>query len=148
MLKVSRAREGRVRARRCAVQALYQWQMQEDSAQKIVDEFEECRELIKVDLIYFSKLVCEVAENFEELKQSLLECLDMDWERLDFVERSVLLLSAYEMRFCQDIPYQVVINEGVELCKMFGTVEGFRFVNGSLDKLAKNLRPAESKVSA
>lgn len=148
MLKVSRVREGRVRARRCAVQALYQWQMQEESAQKIVDEFEECRELIKVDLIYFSKLVCEVAENFEELKQSLLECLDMDWERLDFVERSVLLLSAYEMRFCQDIPYQVVINEGVELCKMFGTVEGFRFVNGSLDKLAKNLRPAESKVSA
>jgi N utilization substance protein B len=115
---------------------------------KIVDEFEECRELIKVDLIYFSKLVCEVAENFEELKQSLLVCLDMDWERLDFVERSVLLLSAYEMRFCQDIPYQVVINEGVELCKMFGTVEGFRFVNGALDKLAKNLRPAESKVSA
>jgi len=67
MLKVSRVREGRVRARRCAVQALYQWQMQEESAQKIVDEFEECRELIKVDLIYFSKLVCEVAENFEEL---------------------------------------------------------------------------------
>ena len=148
MLKVSRVREGRVRARRCAVQALYQWQMQEESAQKIVDEFEECRELIKVDLIYFSKLVCEVAENFEELKQSLLVCLDMDWERLDFVERSVLLLSAYEMRFCQDIPYQVVINEGVELCKMFGTVEGFRFVNGSPDKLAKNMRPAESKVSA
>ena len=148
MLKVSRVREGRVRARRCAVQALYQWQMQEESAQKIVNEFEECRELIKVDLIYFSKLVCEVTANFKELKQSLLICLDMDWERLDLVERSVLLLGAYEMKFCQDIPYQVVINEGVELCKMFGTVEGFRFVNGSLDKLAKNLRSAESKVSA
>ena len=141
-------REGRVRARRCAVQALYQWQMHEESAQKIVDEFEECRELIKVDLTYFSELVCEVSANFEELKQSLLVCLDMEWERLDLVERSVLLLSAYEMKFCHDIPYQVVINEGVELCKMFGSIEGFRFVNGSLDKLAKNLRPAESKVSA
>lgn len=148
MLKVSRVREGRVRARRCAVQALYQWQIQEECAQKIVDEFEECRELIKVDLIYFSELVCEVAEKFEELKQSLLVCLDMDWERLDLVERSVLLLSAYEMKFCHDVPYQVVINEGVELCKMFGTAEGFRFVNGSLDKLARNLRPVESKVSA
>ena len=148
MLKVSPVREGRVRARRCAVQALYQWQIQEECAQKIVDEFEECRELIKVDLIYFSELVCEVAEKFEELKQSLLVCLDMDWERLDLVERSVLLLSAYEMKFCHDIPYQVVINEGVELCKMFGTAEGFRFVNGSLDKLARNLRPVESKVSA
>ena len=148
MLKVSRVREGRVRARRCAVQALYQWQIQEECAQKIVDEFEECRELIKVDLIYFSELVCEVAEKFEELKQSLLVCLDMDWERLDLVERSVLLLSAYEMKFCHDIPYQVVINEGVERCKMFGTAEGFRFVNGSLDKLARNLRPVESKVSA
>lgn len=130
------------------MQALYQWQIQEECAQKIVDEFEECRELIKVDLIYFSELVCEVAEKFEELKQSLLVCLDMDWERLDLVERSVLLLSAYEMKFCHDIPYQVVINEGVELCKMFGTAEGFRFVNGSLDKLARNLRPVESKVSA
>lgn len=130
------------------MQALYQWQIQEECAQKIVDEFEECRELIKVDLIYFSELVCEVAEKFEELKQSLLVCLDMDWERLDLVERSVLLLSAYEMKFCHDVPYQVVINEGVELCKMFGTAEGFRFVNGSLDKLARNLRPVESKVSA
>lgn len=137
-----------MRARRCAVQALYQWQVQEESAQKIVDEFEECRELIKVDLIYFTQLVCEVAARFEELQKHLLLCLDMDWERLDLVERSVLLLSAYEMKFCEDVPYQVVINEGVELCKMFGTVEGFRFVNGALDKLARNLRPVECKVSA
>jgi N utilization substance protein B len=148
MSKASRVREGRVRARRCAVQALYQWQIQGGSAEKIVAEFEECRELIKVDLLYFSQLVCEVASNFSELKEDLSSCLDMDWERLDLVETSVLLLSAYEMRFCQDVPYQVVINEGIELCKMFGTVEGFRFINGSLDKLARSLRPVECKVSA
>jgi transcription antitermination protein NusB len=78
-----------------------------------------------------------------ELKHDLQDCLDIEWERLDLVEKSVLLVSAYEMKACIDIPYQVVINEGVELCKMFGTSEGFRFVNAALDKLARRQRALE-----
>ena len=139
----SAARQGRVRARRCAVQALYQWQVSERKPLDIIDEFLEIRELARVDKQYFSTLVSEVAAGAIELKSDLHDCLDIEWDRLDLVERSVLLVSAYEMKTCIDMPYQVVINEGVELCKMFGTAEGFRFVNAALDKLARSQRAVE-----
>lgn len=139
----SAARQGRVRARRCAVQALYQWQVSERKSVDIIDEFIEIRELARVDKQYFAKLVSEVVAGVLELKNDLRDCLDIEWDRLDLVERSVLLVSAYEMKACIDIPYQVVINEGVELCKMFGTAEGFRFVNAALDKLARSQRAVE-----
>lgn len=139
----SAARQGRVRARRCAVQALYQWQVSERKSIDIIDEFIEIRELARVDKLYFATLVSEVVSGVLELKHDLQDCLDIEWERLDLVEKSVLLVSAYEMKACIDIPYQVVINEGVELCKMFGTSEGFRFVNAALDKLARRQRALE-----
>ena len=109
----------------------------------IIDEFLEIRELARVDKQYFATLVSEVAVGAIELKSDLHDCLDIEWDRLDLVERSVLLVSAYEMKTCIDMPYQVVINEGVELCKMFGTAEGFRFVNAALDKLARSQRALE-----
>ena len=135
--------QGRIRARRCAVQALYQWQVGGQEAADIVREFETERELDSVDTAYFATLVHEVARQFELLKSDLEACLDREWGKLDPVERSVLLVGAYEMRNCLEIPFRVVINEGVELCKMFGTVEGHRYVNGVLDKLAKDRRTPE-----
>jgi N utilization substance protein B len=138
---------GRIRARRCAVQALYQWQMAGLEPRDIVKEFVADRELISVDLDYFNTLVREVPRHFEVLKVDLEGCLDRDWARLDLVERSVLLIGAYEMRHCLQMPYRVVINEGVELCKMFGTAEGHRYINGVLDRLAQAQRGAETAAS-
>jgi N utilization substance protein B len=87
--------------------------------------------------------VSEVPRHFDILKTDLAPFLDREWLALDPVERSVLLIGAYEMRYCLEIPYRVVINEGVELCKMFGTVEGHRYVNGVLDRLAHTTRGPE-----
>lgn len=109
----------------------------------IVAEFLADREIDSVDLDYFEELVREVTGSFETLRSDLEVCIDREWHRLDAVERAVLLIGAYEMRHCQEIPYRVVINEGVELCKMFGTVEGHRYVNGVLDRLARELRGPE-----
>ncbi len=134
---------GRVRARRCAVQALYQWQMAGQEPRDIVQEFVAERELVSVDMEYFTTLVREVPQHFDTLQADLTPLLDREWRQLDPVERSVLLIGAYEMRYCLEIPYRVVINEGVELCKMFGTVEGHRYVNGVLDRLAHTTRGAE-----
>jgi transcription antitermination protein NusB len=133
----------RIRARRCAVQALYQWQIAGHDPDDIVTEFVSERELLQVDMDYFSILVSEIPTQFEILKTDLEPCLDREWEKLDPVERSVLLIGAYELRNCPEMPYRVVINEGVELCKMFGTVEGHRFINGVLDKLAHAQRMPE-----
>ena len=135
--------QGRVRARRCAVQALYQWQMAGGEPHDIVSEFVAERELVSVDMEYFSELVREVPTRFEVLTADLIPYLDREWRQLDPVERSVLLIGAYEMRYCLQIPYRVVINEGVELCKMFGTVEGHRYINGVLDRLAHTSRGTE-----
>ena len=138
---------GRVRARRCAVQALYQWQMAGQEPCDIVSEFVADRELVSVDMDYFSALVRDVPMHFETLKADLVPCLDREWRQLDPVERSVLLIGAYELRNRPEIPYRVVINEGVELCKMFGTAEGHRYVNGVLDRLAHIAREAEVAAS-
>lgn len=137
----------RVHARRCAVQALYQWQMAGHDPDDILLEFVADRELLHVDMDYFSTLVATVPAQFETLKTDLESCLDRDWQKLDPVESSVLLVGAYEMRNCHEIPYRVVINESVELCKMFGTSEGYRYVNGVLDKLAQTHRSPEVVAS-
>lgn len=125
------------------MQALYQWQVGGHDPQDIVREFVDERELDSVDKEYFGTLVREVAQQFETLKRDLEVCIDREWTKLDPVERSVLLVGAYEMRNCLEMPFRVVINEGVELCKMFGTVEGYRYVNGVLDRLAQAQRAVE-----
>jgi transcription antitermination protein NusB len=137
----------RVRARRCAVQALYQWQIAGQDPRDILTEFVAERELVKVDMDYFTVLVSEIPAQFDQLQADLQCRLDREWKKLDPVERSILLIGAYEMRNCPEIPYRVVINEGVELCKMFGTVEGHRYVNGVLDKLARDQRTPEIAAS-
>jgi N utilization substance protein B len=133
----------RIRARRCAVQALYQWQLSGQAPREILEEFVAERELIDVDIDYFSTLTRNIPEEFSVLLADLGEVLDREWARVDPVERSVLLIGAYELRFCPQLPWRVVINEGVELSKMFGSADGYRYVNGILDKLARRLRRAE-----
>jgi transcription antitermination protein NusB len=125
------------------VQALYQWQMAGQAPGDIVREFADEREVDAVDMEYFGALVREVPLQFETLKAALEPLLDRPWQQLDPVERSVLLIGAFEMRNCLDMPYRVVINESVELCKMFGTVEGHRYINGVLDRLARMQRAPE-----
>lgn len=133
----------RVRARRCAVQALYQWQVAGQEPRDILAEFVADRELISVDMDYFSDLTRNIPAQIEVLRADLEPLLDRAWAQLDVVERSVLLIGAFEMRNCLEIPFRVVINEGVELCKIFGTVDGHKYVNGVLDKLAMQRRAAE-----
>ena len=134
---------GRVKARRCAVQALYQWQVAGTTPEGIVAEFLNEREVDKVDLEYFSTLTRDVARHVDELRSLLEPMLDRPWERVGPVERSVLLIGAYELKHCLHIPYRVVVNEGVELTKMFGADEAHRYVNGVLDRLARELRAIE-----
>ena len=133
----------RVRARRCAVQALYQWQLSGHAPHEILAEFVAERELIDVDMDYFSVLTRNIPREISVLLADLATVLDREWTRIDPVERSVLLIGTYELRFCPQMPWRVVINEGVELSKMFGTAEGYRYINGILDKLARTLRQVE-----
>jgi len=135
---------GRVRARRCAVQALYQWQLAGQEPNEILREFVAERELVKVDMEYFSALTREIPRHLETLKEDLLPALDREWQKLGPVERGVLLVGAYELRFCPHVPWRVVVNEAIELCKMFGADEAHKYINGVLDRTARTVRPVET----
>jgi len=136
----------RSRARQYALQALYQWQMTGQDISVVEHQFLEDEELAKVDVGLFVALLRGVPTRLSHLDAALAALLDRPLEQVDPVERAVLRIGAYELMEHPDIPYRVVINEAVELAKLFGAEQGHRYVNGVLDKLAKRLRSGEDTV--
>ena len=137
---MSRARS---KARNCAVQALYEWQISGNNVQEIFKQFLVERNTSKFDTEYFKDLLFGVTENVVQLDGELQPHLDRPIEEVDPVERAVLRLGAFELVHKLDIPYRVVINEAVEVAKLFGADQGHKYVNGVLDKLAQSARAAE-----
>ncbi len=105
------------------------------------EDFEKC------DKAFYRSILEGVMKDKAELLAAVGRHLDRDPQRLSVVERACLLIGAWELQNCLEIPYRVVINEAVELCKLFGADRGYKLVNGVLDKLAVELRPAEHKAS-
>lgn len=134
----------RHRAREFVVQGLYQWQVggQDTSAIQLqaagVPGFE------KADLALYQGLLGDVMADAETLRNLLQPCISRPWEEVSPIERSILLLAACEFKNHPETPYRVVINEAIELTKTFGGTDGHKFVNGVLDRLAPQLRPAEA----
>ncbi len=133
----------RHKARRAAVQALYQWQLTEQAPGEIEDHFILDHDMEDVDLEYFHHLVREVPLHLHELDDHILPYLDREINEVDPVERAILRIGAYELEFQPDIPYKVILNEGVELAKTFGAEHGHKYVNAVLDKIAAALRANE-----
>ncbi len=133
----------RHRARRAAVQALYQWQLTGQAPAEIEQGFLLERDRADIDLEYFRELLRAVPARVQELDGHLAPHLDRGIEEVDPVERAILRLAAYEFEHHPEIPYKVVLNEAVELAKLFGAEQGHKYVNAVLDKLAVRLRPHE-----
>lgn len=130
----------RRKARQMATQALYQWELASSSLVAIEQEFREDNDMQKVDAGYFSELLHQVPAMKVELDECLKPLLDREMHELTPVELTILRLSAYELLERPDVPYRVIINEGVELAKTFGATDGHKYVNGILDKLAGEVR--------
>jgi len=127
-------------AREVALQALYAWQISGG------DPLEEARGLDdfdKVDRTFVEALVAGVRDRVGELQGLIVPHLDRDLARLSPVERSILYIGALELVAHPETPFKVVLNEAIELGKSFGGTEGYRFVNGVLEKIAARLRPDE-----
>ena len=132
-------------ARRLTVQALYQWLVNETQPPVLIRQFHEQPEgLGRADVEYFTELLNGVVQQAPELTVALVPYLDRPLNQLDPVEHAILLLGAYELQHKQEVPWKVAVNEAVNLTKMFGAEEGYKFVNGVLDKLARASRPAET----
>ena len=136
------ARNSRRRAREFALQGLYQWQLAKGEPATIAGELAQARGYDKLDAGYFQQLLHGVIAAAPQLEAELTPCLDRKFAQLSPVERAILLIAGYELAHRSDVPFRVVINEAVELAKTYGGTDGYKFVNGVLDKLAPRLRPA------
>ena len=138
------SRHARVRARRSAVQALYQWEMTHDAVDEVIAEFISDRsELKKADVEYFTAMLEGATGKVAEIDTGLMPFLGRPLYELDPVERAILRLGMYELLFHAEVPWRVVVNESVELAKMFGAEQSYKFINGVLDKAAHRLRSVE-----
>lgn len=131
----------RRRARECAVQALYSWYVSQNSVEEVELAFfvDQEEELKGADKPYFRKLFRETVANVEVVDSTLMPFLDRDLSELDPIEKAVLRLAVYELQFEPDVPYKVVINEAIEVAKVFGAEDSHKYVNGILDKVAPSL---------
>lgn len=136
----------RRKARHYAVQALYQWALSGNAVGDIETQFREEFDFRGTDLPYFQELLHRVPAELGDIDAAMLPFLDIAPEKLGPVERAVLRIGTYELRQRIDVPYRVVINEAVALAKKFGATDSHRFVNAVLDKVARELRAAESRA--
>lgn len=132
-------------ARRLAMQALYQWLLNDTAPSALLQQFAQQEEgLGRADPAYFGLLLRGVVDEAPALTLALVPHLDRPLAQLDPVEHAVLLLGAYELLRCPDVPWKVCVNEAVNLAKGFGAEDGYKFVNGVLDRLARDARAAEA----
>ena len=133
----------RSRARRYVIQALYEWQVSGNAPKDIEQQFLIEHHSRQFDRAYFNELLRGVTEEVDVLDNHISPLSVRPFNEVDLVEKAILRLGCYELLHRLDIPYRVVINEAIELTKTFGADEAHRFINGTMDKLAENLRAVE-----
>jgi N utilization substance protein B len=143
--KSPRGTRARSIARKLAMQALYQWQLTQQSSVEIRKQFLESEDSAGVDAEHFTELVDKVISQEKAITAALAPFLDRPLEQLDPVESAILMIGIYELRDRLDIPYRVVINEAVDLCKRFGATDAHKYINAVLDRVARDLRAAERR---
>ncbi len=141
-------KSSRRRAREYAMQGLYQWQLAGGSAQDIHAQIAGDRHFSQADCEYFTQLLNGAIGAAADLELIISPALDRPLVQLSPIERSILILASYELRDVAEIPYRVVINEAVEIAKDFGGTDGFKYVNGVLDRIAPLLRPGAGRSEA
>jgi N utilization substance protein B len=143
VVNIKNSPAARSKARRFVLQALYQMHMTGTTAAEVETQFRQDHDMKRVDTEYLHDVLIGIAKQKSELIEQLTPQLDRAFEELDPVETAALKIGAFELIHRVDVPYRVVINEGVELVKQFGASESHKLVNTVLDSLAKVHRQAE-----
>ena len=145
--KPPKPKSARRRSREIALQGLYEWLVSGTDAGVIDAHMREQEGFDKADRAHFDALLHGCITEAVDLDAALTKFVDRKTTELSPVEHAVLMIGAYELKHCVDIPYKVAINEAVELAKSFGGTDGHKYVNGVLDKTAGDLRPVEVQAS-
>lgn len=134
---------GKRRARRLALQALYQWLMSGAGLADIEAQFRAANTNDKVDMEYFCRLLREIPTNIKAIETAFTPFLDRTIDSLNPIELTILRISSFELLYCPELPFRVVLDECVALAREFGSTEGHRYVNGVLNNLARQVRVTE-----
>jgi len=141
--KKPKTSQNRRKSRELVLKAIYRGMMNAGELKQIATDAKDDPDYIKTDEAYFKQLLAGVTEHIEKLDQEISAFIDRKLEELSPVEHAILRISSYELFFDVSIPYRVAINEGVELAKLYGGVDGHKYINGVLDKVAAVARPLE-----
>ena len=133
----------RRKARELVLQALYQWQISGSTVADIESQFVEGPYILKADDSYFRHVFRGITHCVSDLDETVAPLLDRPVDQLGPVEHAILRIGCFELKQKHDVPYRVVINEGIELAKRFGGQDSHKYINGVLDKLAPQLRKNE-----
>jgi len=133
----------RTRARELLLQALYQKQIAGHDCAELLRQFREQVAYERVDQEFFEELLNAICGSQDTLEKSISTLIDRPLEQLDPVELGILLIGVYELESRVDIPFRVVINEGVNLAKRFGSLDGHKYINACLDAGAQSIRATE-----
>jgi len=135
--------KGREKARRYAMQALYGWLIADNPLQDIEKFYLADRNPAKFDLEYFQRLLHGIPAILTEIDTELTAFIDRPFDALDPIELTILRIATYELKYSFDVPFRVVLHEAIELAKVFGAIDSYKFVNSVLDKMAKSFRATE-----
>ena len=133
----------RRKARELAIQAVYSWQISQNSVTDIEVNFISENSKRRFDIEYFQLLLRGVTKNVADIDATISPYVDRPLDDIDHVEKAILRVAVYELKDCTDVPYRVVINEAIELAKAFAADDSHKFVNGVLDKAVKLVRPQD-----
>lgn len=130
----------RKKSREVAMELLFENAIKKDDLKDLMEDFKEHtdHDLNELDMVYINKVIYGVRNNIEKIDSDIEKYLNQ-WKltRISKVNLSILRLSTYEILFEDDIPFKVSINEGVELAKKYSDEASIKFINGVLDKIAK-----------
>ena len=126
-------KKGRSGSRQLLLQVLYQHQLNDDNFDVLLSQSKQTKEFARIDQEYFELLLKEILEDTDTLDKIALKFADRSIENLDPVERAILWIGLCEFSFHKDTPSVVVIDEAIELAKIFGAQDSFQFINGVLD---------------
>ncbi len=141
--KKPRTSQNRRKSRELVLKAVYRGMINASELKQIIADAKEDPEYAKADEAYFKQLLEGVTSKIDELDSQVAAFIDRKIEELSPVEHAILRISSFELMFDATIPYRVAINEGVELAKLYGGVDGHKYINGVLDKVAAAVRPQE-----
>lgn len=133
----------RRKARELAIQAVYSWQLSHNNIADVETNFLTENSSRRFDIPYFQQLFRGVSAKIGSIDEKISPHVDRPLDEVDHVEKAILRVAVFELLDCDDVPYRVIINEAIELAKVFAADDSHKFVNGVLDKIVKLVRPNE-----